>query len=155
MELADSRVPVLTERLPEPEAPPEVKPDEVTAAPPSDPGDPLTLPESSVDEMTRKLEAIRALLGERSTPILIEQFQAGIAEQVSKDNTWRSGSDPEAERTEIFGIHSSPNRVGTYKTVLLREQYPELYVLKDKTLRLDERIDAEKRRIRQVAAPPK
>ena len=155
LDLADSRVPALTLRPTEAEAPAETRPSEGAVTLAVDPADPRTLPESTLEEMTLKVKAIRDLLGERSTPILNQRFESGLYEHVSDERKWSSGDDPEAVETQIYSIHMGPGR-GTDRVVLPRSEYPELYALKDETLRLDALVRAEERkRMQQAAAAPK
>lgn len=116
------------------------------------PVDPMTLPEATFEEMRRKRDAIWNVLNERSQPILAQRFENGLFEHVSDGTVW-NGNDPDTERTEIYAVRMVPDQ-GVDRAVLPREEFPELYALKDETLRLEERISAEELRIAREAAPP-
>ena len=113
--------------------------------------DPRTLPEATFEQMRRKRDAIANFLDQRSQPILAQRFENGLFEHVSDGTVW-NGNDPEAERTEIYAVRMVPDR-GIDRTVLPRDEFPELYDLKDDTLRLDERISAEEMRLAREVAP--
>jgi hypothetical protein len=151
LELPDSRVPALTERPEDPEPAPS-KPTSELANLIRSP-DPRTLPEDTLIEMKVKREAIQDTLGLRSQPIIMQRFKDGLSEHLSDEHTW-SGGTSDSERAEIFGIQMVRDG-GTDRTVLPREQYPELYALKDETLRLDALISAEEVRVAMEAAAAK
>jgi len=142
LERADSRVPVLTERPLEP-APPVQPAEEAKPVTPIDPSDPRTLPESTLAEMGMKREAIQAFLLERTTPILMQRLDDGLAEKVADGDTY-TFPDYEQMRTKIYAVRREPNQPW-YRAVLPREQYPELYVYKDEVYRLENAIQQRER----------
>ena len=155
LERADSRVPALTQRPLEVEAAPSASATTPSTSNAKDePPDPRTLPELTLEDMTRKREAIQHLLNDRAQPFLHQRFQDGLSDHVSDEQKW-SGIEPETERAQIYGILMTPGR-GTDRTVLPRDEYPELYALKDETLRLDKLIRAEQnKRAEQAVATPR
>lgn len=101
--------------------------------------DPLELSEATTDDMVKKRNAIRALLAERSTPLLDQRFDDNLSELVSSEKFF--SSSPDRDRAEIHAQREVPGQ-GVYRTALPRAQYPELYVLHDEVARLDDLLDA-------------
>src|ERR1700741_4633477 len=77
LEMPDRRVPVFTERSPDP-APSLLSADAVKQAAAIDPGDPRALPENTTAEMKTKYEALRDFLTERTIPIFDQRAQQGF-----------------------------------------------------------------------------
>jgi hypothetical protein len=137
LEMPDSRVPVLTERSLEP-APPVQPTEQAKPVAPIDPSDPRTLPESTLAEMEKKREAVQEFLLERTTPLLMQRFDDGLAELAEVGEKWTS-PDYERMRTVIYAVRYEEGQ-GWYRAVLPREQYPDLYVHKDDVYRLENAI---------------
>ena len=155
LERPDSRVPALTLGSLDPE-PPRVTATSRAETPTTkdELPDPRTLPEFTLEEKLRKHGQIQKLLNERSRPIISQRLQDGLAEHVSDPATWNR-SDYEIEHAEIYGMWVFPDG-GFDRTVLPRDQYPELYSLKDETLRLEKLILAEQgRQLEQGGAAPR
>jgi len=130
LERPDSRVPALTESPKAPELPPATP---ATAPPPSEFAGLLAMPESTKAEKKAKEQAIRAILSERTTPLLLKRFEAGFGEYLYPEQKY-SGL-PEDEGV-IYGVQMPGGGTGTYRTVLPRAEYPELYELHDAADRL-------------------
>jgi hypothetical protein len=100
------------------------------------------LPEQSMDEMKTKLAAEQHKLQELAGPHLEQRFTDNAVEHFSDGPNW-TGGGTEKERSEIYWIRFTPGR-GIEKALLPRWQFPELYALKDDTVRLQDRLtDAE------------
>lgn len=149
LEMPDNRVPMLTERPPDP-APPVKAAEEAKPVPVIDPADPRTLPEGSLAEMEKKQEAIKQFLHERSFPILMQRLDDGLSEHVADGDTY-TPTDHERMRTTIYAVRREPGQPW-YRAVLPREQYPELYVYKDEMYRLENAIQERERIAAQEAA---
>jgi hypothetical protein len=123
-----------------------------------DPSDPRNLPESSLEEMQAKVKEVRSYLDKRTAPIILQRFEDGLAEHISDVDSWSGSGDPEWDRVHIYGLQHRPETKGWDRTVLTREQYPELYVYKDEQLRLDELIrvtEIEQAQSRQASTQPR
>jgi hypothetical protein len=90
--------------------------------------------------MKYKRDAIQAYLRTRTTPILHQRFRDGLSEHVSDDPAW-SGGDSDWEQSTIYGLKNDGGSSGWDRTILTREEYPELYVFKDETIRLQKLMD--------------
>lgn len=96
----------------------------------------LSLPEGSIPEMQAKWDAIHMALGELSMPILMQRFDDNLAEQVASEDTIIA---PKIDQREICALRKVPGQAW-YRTALPRDDYPELYELKDAEIRLGELI---------------
>ena len=82
-------------------------------------------------------EACR-ILQEKAQSIMRQRIQDGLVEHIPDDPI-----DSEAERALIQGFNFVAGQVQS-RTVLPRWQYPDLYELKDQTLRLEKLIEQAK-----------
>ena len=73
-------------------------------------------------------ETVTAALRELSNPIILQRFQDNLGEFVSSSGDYAVSRE---DTTEIVGIQTRPGE-GTYRTVLPRSEYPELYELRDR-----------------------
>jgi hypothetical protein len=100
---------------------------------PEKPPAPRDLPESTREEMVRKREALVREINERSHPFFAERFNGNLAVRIS-DRCEYSGTP--ADPVEIFAVRLIPGE-GSYRTALARQDFPELYALKDEVIRLE------------------
>ncbi len=150
LEQPDSRVVITPPSPPQPGIAPQAPEQAVQEqSPKPDTSDPRGLPESTLEEMRSKCWAIGQYLGVRAQPIIKQRFADNLCERVSDDR-----DDSEWERSMICGFQRRYEAHARYRTVLPRDQYPELYVYKDELIRLGklERA-AEEELARQLAAP--
>lgn len=110
----------------------------IPVAPADTPPSVMELPEGTLVEMQIKRDAIQAELAERSTPILTQRFADNLTERVSDEKRYSYSTK---DNEEILAV-MMPVEGGTYRTALPRAEYPELYELKDATLRLDKLVSA-------------
>ena len=95
--------------------------------------DPRDLPERSRDEVISKREALVRHINEKSRPLFAERFDANLAVHLSNACEYSgTAGDP----VEIFGVRMVPGE-GTFRTVLDRRDFPELYAMKDEVIRLE------------------
>jgi hypothetical protein len=138
LERPDSRVLALTER-PSLPAPTQVSPPSEPPTPPAIAApDPRDLPETTLDEMIKKRQAIGKALGEKANPILDQRFDDNLAVRVS-------------DQKLIYAVKMTHD--GTWRTELPRAGYNDLYALKDETLRLDKLIDEAQRKAAEEKKP--
>jgi hypothetical protein len=101
----------------------------------------LGMPETTRVEMEAKRDAIRAELHERTPPLLKQRFDAGQSEFVSEEQKYAMRAEDESD---IYSVTMPAGGKGTYRTVLPRADYPELYELHDAAARLDKAITKKK-----------
>ena len=101
--------------------------------------DPCELPERTLAELKAKREAIENILAEESAPIAVQRIKDGGGEPVpDQENPLAPapGQDPSLICCVVEQSTGEWDR-----TILPREQYPDLYVLYDETLRLHQLIE--------------
>jgi len=81
--------------------------------------------------------ALGAELDRLAAPFLKERFDSGIAELVSTETEYRPTDE---EMREVMGVRMRSGR-GTWRAVLPRNEFPELYEIKDKILWLHDLYD--------------
>ncbi len=100
------------------------------------PTDPRDLPETTLDELRKKRDAIRKELDEKSRPILSQRFDDNLAQHISNEQSY---STTDTDTKAIYAVKMIPGE-GTWRTELPRVGYEDLYTLKDETIRLDSAI---------------
>jgi hypothetical protein len=121
---------------PSPEAP--AHKEAIQAHPPNvDPSDPRNLPESTLAEMRAKRTATHEYLNARTHPIIQQRFDEGLFDHMSDDPQWKPGNGDWDLQT-LSAFRAGPK--GWDRTSISRDQYPEVYVYYDETLRLDKLV---------------
>jgi hypothetical protein len=114
---------------------PTAAPAQVVATTP--PPDPRNLPESTIEEMYAKWDAVQAIMNNLKRPIIKHRLQEGLFDHVSDDPNWRPPQS-DWDRSVISSFRSGAK--GCDRATLPRNQYPEVYVYYDETLRLEDLI---------------
>jgi hypothetical protein len=155
LERSDSRLAITPQSAPqsEPAALPAAAPApkaSIQARPPA--ADPRDLPEANLAELRQKRRAIQELIDVQADPIIQQRFDDGLFDQISEED-WVGGDD-EWPRATIFGVKVRSTVTTWNRTILPREQYPELYLYHDENVRLSKLIEAaeEEELDRQAAA---
>jgi hypothetical protein len=93
--------------------------------------------ELDLSQLIAEREAITIALRELADPIIQQRFQDNLAEFVSAGRDYQLS---DADTSEIVGIQTRAGGQGTYRTVLPRSEFPELYEMLDRQLLLKELI---------------
>lgn len=120
--------------------PPEAPPAEVLASAPQ-----------SVEAMMIERKLVAKRLNDLSLPLLQAKLDSGDAEFLGAELNYHSRS---GDNQLVFAIHMEQDR-GAYRTVITREERPDIYVLKDRMLELDSAIRAIERKAAEAALATK
>lgn len=116
---------------------------------------PLTEPVASAPQSLEAMMIERKVVADRlhklSLPLFEEKYLAGDTEFLGPEMNYHSRSD---DNQLVFALQMKQER-GAYRTVLSREEHPDLYVLKDRMLELDGAIRAIERRVAEAALATK
>jgi hypothetical protein len=110
-----------------------------TAATPTTPAppDPRNLPESTIEEMNLKRDAIQAIVNNLKRQIITQRFEKGLFDHLSDDPQWQP-SNTDWDLTTMSTFRRSAK--GIDRASIPRDQYPDLYVYYDETFRIDKLI---------------
>lgn len=138
LEKPDSRLVIQSAPVETPATAPIAQPVQSPVTPtPADPPDPRNLPESTLAEMSVKRNALQAIVNDLTRPIIKHRFEEGLLDHMSDDPNWRPGNS-DWDRSVISAFRSGAK--GCDRTNVPRDQYPDVYVYYDETLRLDDLI---------------
>jgi hypothetical protein len=102
------------------------------------PADPLRLPETTVEQMITKRNAIDHAVNERCKPLLSKKFDDHLAVRVCDGLSYTTTA---FDSHELYAVRMIPGE-GTFRASLSRFESPDLYFMRDEKARLDETITA-------------
>ena len=100
------------------------------------PTEPVASEPQSLEAMMIERRVVADRLSKLSLPLFEEKYLAGDTEFLGPEMNYHSRSD---DNQLVFALQMKQER-GAYRTVITREERPDLYVLKDRMLELDRAI---------------
>lgn len=105
----------------------------------------------SLEAMMIERKVVAERLNNLSLPLFEEKYLAGDTEFLGLEMNYHSRSD---DNQLVFALQMKQER-GAYRTVITREERPDIYVLKDRMLELDSAIRAIERKVAEAALATK
>ncbi len=104
----------------------------VAKSPETPPNEAVANAPQSLESMMVERKVVSDRLNELSLPLIQEKFDSGDTEFIGPELNYNSRGE---DNQLVFTIKMVPDR-GTYRTVITREERPDLYVLKDRIAEL-------------------